>query len=61
VISSPGHEADDVIGTLACRGREAGDEVFIVTADKDFMQLVDERVQLWSLRSSTTAPEILGP
>jgi DNA polymerase-1 len=61
VISSPGHEADDVIGTLARKGREAGDEVFIVTADKDFMQLVGERVKLWNLRGSTTAPEILGP
>lgn len=62
VVASPGHEADDVIGTLAVAGREAGMTVFIVTGDKDFMQLVDdERIRLWNLRSPTGAAEILGP
>ncbi|MHC4896096.1 MAG: DNA polymerase I [Planctomycetota bacterium] len=60
-VCSPGHEADDVIGTLALQGRRAGMQVYIVTADKDFMQLVDGRIKLWNLRSSTTAPEIIGP
>ncbi|MDA1222734.1 MAG: DNA polymerase I [Planctomycetota bacterium] len=59
IVESPGHEADDVIGTLAVRGREAGMDVFIVTGDKDFMQLVDDQVKLWNLRGSTRAPEIL--
>jgi DNA polymerase-1 len=59
IVESEGHEADDVIGTLAVKGREAGMEVFIVTGDKDFMQLVDDRVRLWNLRASTRAPEIL--
>jgi DNA polymerase I len=36
----PGVEADDVIGTLAVLGREAGFEVMIVTGDKDLTQLV---------------------
>ena len=45
----PDVEADDVIGTLARLGVEAGHEVFIVTADKDFMQLVGERVKLYNL------------
>src|SRR5690606_3414610 len=57
---SPGHSADDVIGTLACRGRDAGMDVDIVSGDKDFMQLVGERVRLWNLRASTRAPEVLG-
>lgn len=60
IISSPGHEADDVIGALAVQGREAGMDVFIVTGDKDFMQLVDDKIKLWSLRSSTRSPEIIG-
>ena len=61
IVASDGHEADDVIGTLAVRGKEAGFDVFIVTGDKDFMQLVDSRIKLWNLRSPTTSPEILGP
>ncbi len=47
VIEEPGFEADDVIGTLACRARERGFEVVIVTGDKDFAQLVDDHVQLY--------------
>jgi DNA polymerase-1 len=60
MLRSPGHEADDVIGTLAVRGAEAGMDVFIVTSDKDFGQIVGPQIRLWNLRSSSTAPEILG-
>lgn len=41
-----GVEADDVIGTLARRGAQAGMDVVISTSDKDFAQLVDERTVL---------------
>jgi len=58
LISAEEHEADDVIGTLAVRGREAGMDVFIVTGDKDFLQIVDDKIKLWNLRSSTSKPEI---
>jgi DNA polymerase-1 len=61
IVHAPGHEADDVIATLAVQGRDRGMEVFLVTGDKDFMQIVDEHIKLWNLRSSTSAPEILGP
>jgi DNA polymerase I len=57
-VSAEEHEADDVIGTLAVRGRAAGMEVFIVTGDKDFLQIVDDKIKLWNLRSSTSKPEI---
>lgn len=40
VISLPGVEADDVIGTLAVRGVEAGMAVAIASPDKDFFQLL---------------------
>ncbi|MBL8753115.1 MAG: DNA polymerase I [Planctomycetes bacterium] len=59
VVESDTHEADDVIATLAAQGRAAGMEVFIVTGDKDFLQIVDDRVKLWNLRSSTSKPEIV--
>ena len=40
-------EADDVIGTLACKAAAQGLEVVLVTADKDFMQLVGPGVRLY--------------
>jgi DNA polymerase-1 len=46
LISMPGVEADDVIGTLACQARAAGQDVLVVTSDKDMAQLVDARVHL---------------
>ena len=47
VLEETGVEADDVIGTLACRAREKGWEVVVVTGDKDFAQLVDDHVTLY--------------
>ncbi|RMG16683.1 MAG: DNA polymerase I, partial [Planctomycetota bacterium] len=47
-LGVPGVEADDVIGTLARRAADAGHEVIIVTGDKDFCQLVDERITLFN-------------
>jgi DNA polymerase-1 len=46
MIESPGYEADDVIGALARQGERGGLDVFIVTSDKDLMQLVGGRVLL---------------
>lgn len=42
ILEVAGYEADDVIGTLAKRGAEAGYSVFMVTPDKDYGQLVDD-------------------
>jgi DNA polymerase-1 len=44
VVEKPGYEADDVIGTLACQGRDAGMEVIISTGDRDAFQLIGEHV-----------------
>ncbi len=44
-----GYEADDVIGTLALQGAQAGWDVFIVSGDKDMMQLVGPRVKLYNV------------
>jgi DNA polymerase-1 len=46
LLRVPGVEADDVIGTLACRASRRGERVLISTGDKDMAQLVDERVTL---------------
>ena len=46
VLEVPGVEADDVIGTLAERGKEAGLDVLVSTGDKDMAQLVDDRVTM---------------
>ncbi|HEX5425113.1 MAG TPA: DNA polymerase I [Candidatus Acidoferrales bacterium] len=46
LIECPGYEADDVIGTLARQASENKLEVFIVTSDKDLMQLVGDSVRL---------------
>ena len=47
VLEVQGFEADDVIGTLAKKGDEAGYEVFMVTPDKDYGQLVGENRKLY--------------
>src|SRR5579863_5659294 len=46
VLEYDGFEADDVIGTLACRGAEQGMDVVIVSSDKDMLQLVDGHVSM---------------
>lgn len=48
VVTAPGYEADDVIGTLARRGAEQGFETTIVTGDKDLAQLVGPHVTIYN-------------
>ncbi len=46
VFSKEGYEADDLIATLARQGEERGDRVYIVTSDRDLLQLLSPRVSL---------------
>jgi DNA polymerase-1 len=46
ILVAEGFEADDVIGTLAREAAEQQHEVFIVSGDKDMMQLVTDRVKM---------------
>lgn len=46
-IEMEGFEADDLIGTLARKAEKAGFDVVMVTGDKDFMQLVTDRISIW--------------
>ncbi len=48
-LREDGVEADDIIGTLARKCEREGAEVLVMSPDKDFMQLVSERVHLWRL------------
>ena len=45
-IEAEGFEADDIIATLACRARDAGGRVTILSSDKDLMQLVGDGVEM---------------
>ncbi len=56
----PGFEADDVIGTLAKQGEEAGFEVYMATPDKDYGQLVSEHIFMYRPRH-TGGFEVMGP
>jgi DNA polymerase I len=44
ILSYEGFEADDVIGTLSCKLSSLGHKVFVVSSDKDMMQLVNDNV-----------------
>jgi len=46
ILEMPGYEADDVIGTLARKAAEKSRPVYVVSSDKDMLQLVDDRVQV---------------
>lgn len=46
ILQAEGFEADDVIGTLAAKAAKAGHEVFVVSNDKDMMQLVTDHVKV---------------
>lgn len=56
-----GFEADDVIGTLSKQAADAGYEVFMVTPDKDYGQLVSEKIKIYKPGYQGGDVEILGP
>ncbi|MDB4304862.1 DNA polymerase I, partial [Akkermansiaceae bacterium] len=61
VLVMDGFEADDIIGTLAHRCEQAGGiETYMVTPDKDFAQLVDERTYMWKPGRQGSDHEVLG-
>ncbi|HSZ10284.1 MAG TPA: DNA polymerase I [Steroidobacteraceae bacterium] len=58
LLRVPGVEADDVIGTLATQGADAGFKVLISTGDKDMAQLVGPNVELLNTMSNTRLDRI---
>jgi DNA polymerase-1 len=61
VIESDGYEADDIIGALAKQAEKVGYEVFMVTPDKDYGQLVSENIKIYKPPYQGNIHEILGP
>ena len=61
VIECDGYEADDIIGTLAKQAEKEGYEVFMVTPDKDYGQLVSEKIKIYKPPYQGGLYEILGP
>ncbi|MEO8218023.1 MAG: DNA polymerase I [Acidobacteriota bacterium] len=57
VIGIPDYEADDLIGSLACKARDAGYRVVIATSDKDFFQLVGNGILLYHTTRETLYDE----
>src|SRR5690606_33660494 len=60
VLGVEGYEADDVIGTIACKAEKAGYNVFMVTPDKDNAQLVTENIKIYKPGNKGSDVEILG-
>ena len=60
-IELDGFEADDVIGTLSKQAAAAGYEVYMVTPDKDYGQLVSEKIKIYKPGYQGGTAEILGP
>ena len=48
LLEEPGFEADDIIGTLATQASKKGLDVYIVSGDKDFMQLINDKIFLYA-------------
>ena len=61
VVAIDGYEADDVIGALAKQAEKEGYQVFMVTPDKDYGQLVSENIKIYKPPYQGGNFEILGP
>lgn len=60
VLEQPGYEADDVIGTLSHQAEEQGYRTFMVTPDKDYLQLLSKRIFLLKPRTKKNEIEEIG-
>jgi DNA polymerase I len=61
ILEMDGYEADDIIGTIATQAAQRGFEVYMMTPDKDFGQLVKENVFLYKPAYMGNAVDVLGP
>ncbi len=60
VLMKDGYEADDIIGTLSKHAEKDGFEVYMMTSDKDYGQLVTDHVFIYKPSNKGNPPEILG-
>ena len=61
MLELDGYEADDLIGTLARRAEKENVETYLVTSDKDYLQLISDRVKMYRPGRQGTEAEIIGP
>lgn len=61
ILQSEGWEGDDILGTMACLGEEAGCDMLLVTGDRDMYQLVTEHVNVVSTRKGLSDVAIMTP
>jgi DNA polymerase-1 len=60
ILEIPGYEADDVIGTLATQAGKQGITTYMMTPDKDYGQLVGERVFIYRPKHGDKGFEVMG-
>ncbi len=58
VIEKPGIEADDILGTLAVKAEAAGDNVSVISGDRDLLQLASEKIKIRIPKTKRTGTEI---
>ncbi len=61
ILQSEGWEGDDILGTMARLGEEAGCDILLVTGDRDMYQLVTEHVNVVSTRKGLSDVAIMTP
>jgi len=61
IVTAESYEADDVIGTLAKQAARQGFEVYMVTPDKDYGQLVEEHIYMYKPSRQGNGIDKLGP
>lgn len=58
VIEKPGYEADDILGTLATKAEQAGNQVALVSGDRDLLQLASKKIKIRIPKTKRTGTEI---
>lgn len=61
IVEMDGYEADDVVGTLAKHAEIEGFDVYMMTSDKDYGQLVSPNIKMYKPGKMGQPAEILGP
>ena len=58
ILTMPGYEADDILGTVAKRSQKEGIEVSVVSGDRDLLQLADEHIKIRIPKTSRGGTEV---
>ncbi len=61
ILELQGYEADDIVGTIAKKAEKDGFDVFMVTPDKDYGQLVSENIFMYKPGSRGKPTQVMGP